>query len=109
MAKVRCPVITIALLVGVSTTLILTIAFALHYRRRFGESLIEIGRLNTHHSQAQDVSREFLNACRLLSIHRNGRVNVFTFARGDQIFTVETMGLLSDNPDEWRTMAGLTQ
>ena len=48
------------------------------------------------------------NACRLLSIHRNGRLNVFTFARGDETFTIETMGLLSDNIDEWRKVAGLS-
>ena len=65
------------------------------------------GKWETEFAKISGVSHNFLNACRLLAIHRNGRVNVFTFARGDQIFTIETMGLLSDNVDEWRNVAGL--
>lgn len=61
----------------------------------------------TEFAKISGISHNFLNACRLLSIHRNGRVNIFTFARHEQIFTIETMGLLSDQPDEWRRLAGL--
>lgn len=55
------------------------------------------------------VAVSFLTSCRLITIHRNGRLNVFTFARGDSVFTIETMGLLSDIPDNWRKQAGLNQ
>lgn len=56
---------------------------------------------------ARTVGDDFLNSCRLIGIHRKDRMNVFTFARGDEIFIIETMGLLSDQPDEWRDKAGL--
>lgn len=57
--------------------------------------------------QRANVANEFMQACRLISIDRNLRFNYFTFARGNETFTIETMGLLSDNLDEWYTKAGL--
>ena len=109
--KEACPVTTIlvAALIGLSIALAFAVFDACSYRKLLRIVTTEAEQLRGSGSQARDVANEFLNSCRLLSIHRNGRLNVFTFARGDQIFTVETMGLLSDNPDEWRTMAGLTQ
>jgi hypothetical protein len=101
--------ILIALLAGILIAFALAIFDARYYRLIARVNASEVERLQIQGSQARDVANQFLTSCRLLSIHRNGRLNVFTFARGDQIFTVETMGLLSDNPDEWRTMAGLTQ
>lgn len=53
------------------------------------------------------VAHNYLNACRLIAIHRNGRMNVFTFARGDKIFSIETMGLWEDNVDQWKQQAGI--
>lgn len=58
-------------------------------------------------SRISGISHNFLNACRLIAIHRNGRVNEFTFARHDKMFMIETMGILSDRPDEWRKQAGI--
>lgn len=58
-------------------------------------------------SKLRGISHNFLTSCRLIAIHRNGRVNVFTFARGDKNFTIETMGMLSDLPQTWRELAGL--
>jgi len=40
----------------------------------------------------------------LISIERKGRSNVFTFVRGDKIHQIETMGLMSDNPANWRKL-----
>jgi hypothetical protein len=57
---------------------------------------------------SQSVAKTFDNAARLIAIHRNGRMNVFTFARGHEIFMIETMGVMSDEPDVWRKQAGLS-
>lgn len=62
---------------------------------------------NSHIMATKKVGEDFMNACRLIDIRRDGRVNHFTFARGEEIFIIETMGLLSDNPNEWRKQAGL--
>lgn len=96
---------------------IATIA-AIYYRQSARRARLSIDNLRAEHTaivgaweaelvKVQGVSHNFLHACRLLSIHRNGRVNLFTFSRSDEIFTIETMGLLSDDPDEWRRLAGL--
>lgn len=45
----------------------------------------------------------------LVSIERKGRMNLFTFKRDGEVFTIETMGLLSDNIAAWRKKAGLTE
>lgn len=50
-----------------------------------------------------------VNACQLINIARNGRMNVFTFTRDGSTFNIESMGILSDRPDEWRLLAGLDQ
>lgn len=59
--------------------------------------------------RVQGISHNFVNSCRLISIHRSGRTNHFTFARGDKTFSIETVGLLSDDPRAWREQAGLEQ
>lgn len=60
------------------------------------------------HQQAAAASEQFINAAKLIAIHRTGRENVFTFARGSDFFTIETMGLLNDDVDGWRKQAGIT-
>lgn len=50
-----------------------------------------------------------VNACQLINIARNGRMNVMTFTRAGSTFQIESMGILSDRPDEWRLLAGLDQ
>lgn len=57
--------------------------------------------------QRANTAQQFLNSCRLIDIKRDTRFNYFTFARGNDVFTIETMGILSDTPDEWRKQAGL--
>lgn len=47
------------------------------------------------------------NACKLVSIERNGRLNIFTFERNGEFFKIETMGMLSDDFDGWKSRAGL--
>ena len=39
----------------------------------------------------------------LVAIDRNGRSNIFTFARNGETFQIDTMGLLSDDVQQWRT------
>lgn len=38
----------------------------------------------------------------LVSIERDGRVNKFIFMRGEKMYVIETMGLISDNIPEWK-------
>ncbi len=47
------------------------------------------------------------NNCRLANITRNGRLNTFHFVRNGQSFTIETMGLLSDDVEGWKKQAGI--
>lgn len=85
---------------------ILAISLAIHYRKQRNRSLFNCNELERRHCKVH-VSN--LNDCRLINIARNGRMNVLTFQRGATIFNIETMGLLSDNTDEWRALAGLDQ
>lgn len=50
---------------------------------------------------------QVIHLATLIGIHRDGRMNVFTFARKGEVFKIETMGLLSDNVPQWRKQAGL--
>lgn len=43
----------------------------------------------------------------LTDIRTEGRLNIFTFTRQGRTFEIETISLLSDNPDQWRKLAGL--
>jgi hypothetical protein len=43
----------------------------------------------------------------LVSLERNGRVNKFIFARGEQMICIETMGLISDDFGQWRKDLGV--
>lgn len=47
------------------------------------------------------------NMTRLQSIERTGRMNSFTFIRNGETFTIESMGMMSDNITQWKMKAGL--
>jgi hypothetical protein len=55
----------------------------------------------------RNQSLAYINSCKLIDIKRNGRINYFTFARGSDIFVIETMGLLADDVANWTAQAGL--
>lgn len=38
----------------------------------------------------------------IVHIDRQQRMNRFTFQRGNETYTIETMGLISDNLPEWK-------
>lgn len=38
----------------------------------------------------------------LIGIEKRGRVNVFTFAKGREVITIETYSTMSDNTEEWK-------
>ena len=42
------------------------------------------------------------NQTLLIDIQRDGRLNKFTFMRGDKVEVVETMGLISDDVGGWK-------
>lgn len=71
----------------------------------------EHAELHKHYSeamaQAAVSSEQYIKAPKLIALHRNGRLNVWTFARGDELITIETMGLLSDDVEGWRNQLGL--
>jgi hypothetical protein len=69
----------------------------------------EILGLRNELQHRRDWYEQWHNTCRLIDIQRNGRSNFFTFCRGNETFTIETMGLLSDDIAEWRKQAGLFQ
>lgn len=80
---------------------------ALTYRRMARNANDVTTQTLSHLEHDQSTARAFLDAGRLIGISRQGRMNVFTFARGNKIFTIETMGIMSDEPDVWREQAGL--
>ena len=46
---------------------------------------------------------ELINSLSYLTdIQRVGRKNLFLFKRGEEIYQIETMGLISDNLLEWK-------
>ena len=53
------------------------------------------------------VQMHFENACKLVSVERDGRINRFVFARNGEHFIIETMGMLSDDVEGWKKQAGL--
>lgn len=48
------------------------------------------------------VNNQLANRAYLIGINREGRSNKFVFVRAGQMHEIETMGLLSDNPAQWR-------
>ena len=58
-------------------------------------------RLEKTISDLIDTSNEVQSRAYLIGIDRTERVNVFTFARNGEIFRIETMGLISDDIDQW--------
>lgn len=99
----------------ISTIIILALIFILQVKRyrflarKYNELLAGFTENNTLIEAAQSTATEYLNACRLIAIGRNGRMNIFTFVRGNETFMIQTMGLMSDVPDDWRRQAGLNQ
>lgn len=94
--------------------ILITAMIALGYRRQTKRIESEYRKLLAVYNEAitlaeagQSTAKDFLNACRLIAIHRSGRMNHFTFVRGNETFTIQTMGLMSDVPDVWRKWAGL--
>lgn len=54
-----------------------------------------------------NIANTWIQACKLINIQRDERMNYFTFARGEKTFVIETMGLLGDDVVEWKQQAGL--
>lgn len=48
------------------------------------------------------ASENISKRAHLIGISRNGRVNTFTFARAGTVYSIETMGLISDNLAQWK-------
>lgn len=103
--------------IGFLLVIILIISIiALGYRRQakqtereFRELLEGFTASNSLVEAAQSTAANYLDACRLIAIHRSGRMNTFTFVRGHTSFMIQTMGLMSDVPDDWRRQAGLLE
>lgn len=52
--------------------------------------------------RAEAAAQEMAKHAYLIGINRDGRTNKFVFVRAGQMHEIETMGLLSDNPAQWR-------
>lgn len=63
--------------------------------------------LGMRKAEVEALRREYQNAARLVDISRNGRLIVFTFIRDGKAFTIETMGMMADDVESWKTQAGL--
>ncbi len=53
-------------------------------------------------TRAEAAAAEMAKHAYLVGINREGRSNKFIFVRNGQMFEVETMGLLSDDVQQWR-------
>lgn len=94
--------------IGVLLLIILILAIlALTYRRMASNANNVTSQSLAQLANAQSTARAYLDAAKLIRIDRTGRLNVFTFARQDQLFTIQTMGIWDDTPDLWREQAGL--
>lgn len=51
--------------------------------------------------EAEKQLANLTNQTTLLSIHRDGRKNVFTFQKNGDIHRISTMGTWSDDIDQW--------
>jgi len=54
-----------------------------------------------------NLTNVYNDACKLVSVERDGRINRFVFARNGEHFIIETMGMLSDDVEGWKKQAGL--
>lgn len=52
--------------------------------------------------RAEAAESALAQTTRLIEIGRNGRVNVFTFIRGDDVIKIETIGTWDDDVAQWR-------
>lgn len=52
--------------------------------------------------RAEAAAQEMAKHAYLIGINRDGRTNKFVFVRAGQMYEIKTMGLLSDNPAQWR-------
>ena len=60
------------------------------------------GSLIALQNAVRDAEQRYDDAPKLIAIDRSGRINTFTFERRGETFTVETMGLISDDIVGWR-------
>lgn len=86
---------------------VLSIALTLTYRKQRNSLHEHCQAAVAECNLTRKVAVSFIDACRLIRIDRKSRMNVFTFMRGDKIFTIETLGVWEDNPAQWRELAGL--
>lgn len=59
--------------------------------------------------QQQQTAKNFFNACRLIQLHKTGRIIVLTFARGENTFTVDFVSVLSFDAVTVCELAGLDE
>lgn len=62
----------------------------------------QLAELQERLERAEAAAQEMAKHAYLVGINRDGRSNKFIFVRGGQMHEIETMGLLSDNPAQWR-------
>lgn len=68
----------------------------------FGKYRQRVERLNARIAALEAAGQELAKHAILVGIERNGRSNIFKFMKGEEVFQIETMGLLSDDVAQWR-------
>lgn len=77
-----------------------------------------IHRLEADHKQLQSdyellksehelLMEQINNSCVLIGITTSGKFNVFTFARNNETFKIQTYSTISDNTSDWVKKCGL--
>lgn len=97
----------LAIVIACFAVMITAIFTAIHRRRYYRETVSRCLKLEILLAQRTKQLEDALDCARLIAITRQGRCNIFTFSRCKNTFQIETMGILSDNPDEWRRLSGL--
>lgn len=73
----------------------------LNWRKR---ALEAEARLETALQMLDAMARKFQEANTLISINRDGRQNVFTFIRNNEIHRIRTIGTWDDDIDAWKKL-----
>lgn len=71
-------------------------------REKYDQMIETTNRMMTAMESAQKELKAAQDHAFLIDINRDGRALKFLFSRNGEIYTIETMSLLSDNMNEWK-------
>lgn len=71
-------------------------------RKKINDLNALVDRLADSNEKLIKTCEDFTKFAFLISVEREGRTNKFMFKRGEELYVVETMGLIGDNLKEWK-------